>query len=142
MTDPKFCFRSNVQYPNRLRLLRFHDAPELLHIIIIIIAEYDMIISPLGEGNKTHVGGYPRCGILARVQTQRLPIGPGTSAELHIVDVLDLPHPFTLNPTRRAGGAALPKFDAPKRGYAQRGVDQQRRLVICELLSERERERE
>lgn len=29
MTDPKFCFRSDVQYPNRLR---FHDAPELLRI--------------------------------------------------------------------------------------------------------------
>jgi hypothetical protein len=82
----------------------------------------------------THVGGYPRCGITARVQTQRFPIAPGTSAELHIVDVLDLPHLFTLGPTRRAGSAALPKFDAPERRYAQRGVDQQGRLLfICKL---------
>ena len=81
--------------------------------------------------NKTHIGGYPRCGITASVQTQSFPIGPGTSAELHIVDVLDLPHLFTLGPTRRARSTALPQFDAPERWYAQRGVDQQGRLFVC-----------
>jgi hypothetical protein len=39
MTDPEFCFRSNVQYPNRL--LGFYDAPELLQTSS---PKYDMII--------------------------------------------------------------------------------------------------
>lgn len=79
---------------------------------------------------KTHAGGCPRLGI-TRAQTQCFPIGPGASAELHIVDVLDLPRLFALGPTRWAGGAALPKLDAPERRQTQRGVDQQRRLSIC-----------
>src|SRR6266852_3458850 len=102
MTDPEFCFRSNVQYPNRL--LGFYDAPELLQTsspkydMVMIISLPCPITRALGNRTKTHVGGYPRCGITARVQTQRFPIGPGTSAELHIVDILDLAHLFTLDP--------------------------------------------
>ena len=75
-------------------------------------------LNPENGIKKTHVGGYPRCGITARVQTQRFPIGPWTSAELHIVDVLNLAHLFALGPTRRAGSAALPQFDAAERRYA------------------------
>jgi hypothetical protein len=50
MTDPKFCFRSNVQYPNQLLLRFFYDAPELLHIIIIIIISFSCPLREEGLG--------------------------------------------------------------------------------------------
>ena len=131
MTDPKFCFGSNVQNPNGL--LRFHDAPELLRNHEEGGGDpstwpvFRRVLVPQKQGkNKkksAHAGRYPRFAVTG-VQTHSFPIWPGSSAELHVVDILDLSHLLTFGTTRRASNAAFSKLDAPEGRYAQRSINQ------------------
>lgn len=132
MTDPEFCFGSNVQNPNRL--LRFHDAPELLRIHeegggdpstwpVFLGGFWFPRRQKKKKRKSAHVGRYPRFAVTG-VQTQSFPIWSGSSADLHIVDVLHLSHLLTFGTTRRTSNTAFPKLDAPEGRYAQRGINQ------------------